>query len=75
MEHPGRDGYSFLTKSAKLKQTKNEAMTVDGYSFLTKSAKLKPVTEVTESVTSYSFLTKSAKLKHFYVLSQLWVWL
>ena len=36
------EGYSFLTKSAKLKQTKTVWEYNLGYSFLTKSAKLKP---------------------------------
>ena len=34
--------YSFLTKSAKLKQEEIQHYGVKGYSFLTKSAKLKP---------------------------------
>ena len=36
-------GYSFLTKSAKLKLDKTYRPTKPRYSFLTKSAKLKPV--------------------------------
>ena len=34
--------YSFLTKSAKLKQEANKGIDETSYSFLTKSAKLKP---------------------------------
>ena len=34
-------GYSFLTKSAKLKQEANKGIDETSYSFLTKSAKLK----------------------------------
>ena len=34
-------GYSFLTKSAKLKRTLSYYSTLSSYSFLTKSAKLK----------------------------------
>ena len=34
-------GYSFLTKSAKLKRTDNPLHRLHSYSFLTKSAKLK----------------------------------
>ena len=37
------DGYSFLTKSAKLKHNFELFRLEDGYSFLTKSAKLKPI--------------------------------
>ena len=37
------NGYSFLTKSAKLKQIIQDAGRRTRYSFLTKSAKLKPI--------------------------------
>ena len=64
--------YSFLTKSAKIKQ--NELLTdiFVGYSFLTKSAKIKlPINPVVEAG-RYSFLTKSAKIKLSAAGSALW---
>ena len=56
-------GYSFLTKSAKLKLTKSTNQKTIRYSFLTKSAKLKPEVVPVVLDGGYSFLTKSAKLK------------
>ena len=61
--HDVKGGYSFLTKSAKLKPKKLSAVSEHGYSFLTKSAKLKPDKRKPMRRTGYSFLTKSAKLK------------
>ena len=55
--------YSFLTKSAKLKQFDGSYIVPYCYSFLTKSAKLKQEANKGIDETSYSFLTKSAKLK------------
>ena len=57
-------GYSFLTKSAKLKHFVKAGEIIVGYSFLTKSAKLKLELLAIAIVLGYSFLTKSAKLKH-----------
>ena len=59
----GLPGYSFLTKSAKLKRYLYQGPEEEGYSFLTKSAKLKPTPQVLAARDGYSFLTKSAKLK------------
>ena len=56
-------GYSFLTKSAKLKPTSVIYTRCPCYSFLTKSAKLKLHRPKYRREPSYSFLTKSAKLK------------
>ena len=62
----GLPGYSFLTKSAKLKRYLYQGPEEEGYSFLTKSAKLKQSMMRNGFLTSYSFLTKSAKLKPFW---------
>ena len=57
------NGYSFLTKSAKIKLDKARQYDINGYSFLTKSAKIKPLIVYRLEQQSYSFLTKSAKIK------------
>ena len=58
-------GYSFLTKSAKIKLGQNMASNASCYSFLTKSAKIKLLLIAALNPDSYSFLTKSAKIKPF----------
>ena len=55
--------YSFLTKSAKIKQPVALFEYLISYSFLTKSAKIKPFAPPYSHQTGYSFLTKSAKIK------------
>ena len=56
-------GYSFLTKSAKIKLQVEAETREEGYSFLTKSAKIKLRNRDSSTLFSYSFLTKSAKIK------------
>ena len=62
--HIMENGYSFLTKSAKIKPQHKSRDTLAGYSFLTKSAKIKQTYRFKSSTQRYSFLTKSAKIKH-----------